>query len=132
MKKLVSILFVGIFVIMCTVTEVFAENFHYKLYNTRTKEVSSSIMMSLSFDDNSYVIAFMTNQGPCAILNTENKENGLLGGSCQFPSDDGDVYAWKEYKQNTFNTELKSIINERSVQGKYIPDEFKHFYTVSE
>lgn len=134
MKKFLSILLFGVVSTISTVSPVLAENYNYKLYNPNTNEVSSAVMMSVSGPDSSYIIGFV-GQGtpaPCIVYSTENKGNGLLGGGCAIMGSEGTYYSWKEYKQSTFNQELNSIIEERKAQGKYLPDEVKRFYTVSE
>lgn len=132
MKKLLSLLTFCIVTIISTVSPVLAENYHYKLYNPKTKEVSSSIMITISATDSTYVIGFLANgaSGPCLVSSTDNKGNGLLGGSCIIMEDNG-TYSWKEYQPNSFNSELQSIILERSAQGKHLPDEAIKYYTVS-
>lgn len=118
MKKFLSILLFGIIAIISTISPIFAENYHYKLYNPETKEVSSATIITISGPENSYVIGFLVKgaPGPCLIYSTENKENGLLGGRC-IVMGGNNTYLWKEYQPNTFNSELKSIIKERRTQG---------------
>lgn len=133
MKKILSNLFISIAVLTTTVSGAFAENFYYKIYNPKTKEVSSNIIMTVSSgSDKFYVVGFLTEKAPCLIFSTEKKESGLLGGKCVVMGNEEDIYTWKEYKPNTFKPELTSIIKERSAEGKQIPEEMKASYEVSD
>ena len=123
MKKLLLILFLGIAFTVYTVAPVFAENYRYKLYDPKTNKSEPAEMFTISSRGNCYVLGFKSPNIACMIDSVENKENGLVGGKCAgFTIGDHNarIFYWKEYKQNTFNIEVKSIIKEREEQGLYL------------
>lgn len=123
MKKLLSVLFLGIAILTYTVAPVFAENYRYKLYDPKTNKSEPAEIITLSSRGNCYVLGFKSPNIACMIDSVENKENGMVGGKgvgFSIGDHNARIFYWKEYQPNTFNMELKSIIKEREEQGLYL------------
>lgn len=124
MRNLLSIILLCIVTLINVTTQAFAENYNYKLYNPKTHEAFPTEMITMGTGDE-YIIGLSKALTICEITTVGVKEGSLLGGTCT-DINNHQTYSWKEYRPNTFNIEVKSIIEEMEAQGKKLDDRAYH------
>lgn len=132
MSKIKTLLFLSFIIafLLKTTTPAIAENYTYKLYNPKTKESFPSEIITIRTED-TFFIGLSKALTICKITTVGRKENGLLGGNCS-NIHTAQTYYWKEYKPNTFKTEVNSIIEEMKAQGKDLDDSTQHIISTLE